>query len=255
MAQDTSECVISGDFSGTGHFVREDQPIKMLYLTSTASLVDVLLLLSIVVLFSAFVAALGSILRNRRRRRRLAGRSVMHAKMMVVLGSGGHTAEILQMVTDMIESAHVVGKIVYVVAETDSHSALKAHALHSQKAEQIPFCIVTLPRAREVGQSYLTSVFTTLYALVYAAKIVIAEAPAALLLNGPGTCVPIAFWAVLFDCLGLRTCSTIYVESVARVETLSLSGRILYPIVRRFIVQWPQLHAKFPLSEHYGRLV
>lgn len=34
---------------------------------------------------------------------------------------------------------------------------------------------------------------------------------------------------------------TIFVESWARVKTLSLSGRLLKPFVDRFLVQWPQL--------------
>ena len=34
---------------------------------------------------------------------------------------------------------------------------------------------------------------------------------------------------------------SIYIESWARVRTLSLSGRILKPLVDRFLVQWPQL--------------
>ena len=34
---------------------------------------------------------------------------------------------------------------------------------------------------------------------------------------------------------------TIFIESWARVKTLSLSGQILKPLVDRFIVQWPQL--------------
>lgn len=37
---------------------------------------------------------------------------------------------------------------------------------------------------------------------------------------------------------------TIFIESWARVKTLSLSGRLLKPFVDRFLVQWPQLVEK-----------
>jgi beta-1,4-N-acetylglucosaminyltransferase len=37
---------------------------------------------------------------------------------------------------------------------------------------------------------------------------------------------------------------SIYIESWARVRTLSLSGRLLKPLVDRFLVQWPQLVEK-----------
>ncbi|KAF7502428.1 hypothetical protein GJ744_005828 [Endocarpon pusillum] len=37
---------------------------------------------------------------------------------------------------------------------------------------------------------------------------------------------------------------TIFIESWARVKTLSLSGKILLPFVDRFLVQWPALEGK-----------
>ena len=46
-----------------------------------------------------------------------------------------------------------------------------------------------------------------------------------------------------------------YVESFARVGGLSLSGKILYPLVDRFLVQWPQLKEKYSRAEYNGVLV
>lgn len=40
-----------------------------------------------------------------------------------------------------------------------------------------------------------------------------------------------------------RPCSLVFVESFCRVESVSLSGRLLYPVVDEFVVQWPQLAA------------
>lgn len=34
---------------------------------------------------------------------------------------------------------------------------------------------------------------------------------------------------------------TIYVESWCRVETASLTGRLVYPVAHEFLVQWPQM--------------
>jgi beta-1,4-N-acetylglucosaminyltransferase len=47
----------------------------------------------------------------------------------------------------------------------------------------------------------------------------------------------------------------VYVESFARVKTLSLSGKLLYPFVDRFIVQWPGLKEKWTRAEYLGVLV
>lgn len=46
-----------------------------------------------------------------------------------------------------------------------------------------------------------------------------------------------------------------YIESIARVTSLSMSGRILYHLADVFIVQWPQLVERYPKSKYFGRLV
>lgn len=47
----------------------------------------------------------------------------------------------------------------------------------------------------------------------------------------------------------------VFVESICRANTLSLSGLLLYHVVDEFIVQWPQLALKYPLARYIGRLV
>jgi len=48
----------------------------------------------------------------------------------------------------------------------------------------------------------------------------------------------------------LRNIKIIFIESFARVQTLSLSGKILYYFADRFLVQWPELRTKYPMSEY-----
>ena len=72
------------------------------------------------------------------------------------------------------------------------------------------------------------------------------ELPSVVLCNGPGTCIPIIAAALLVRCLGIKYITLVYVESIARVETLSLSGKIARRCVDHFLVQWPQLAAKYP---------
>jgi len=47
----------------------------------------------------------------------------------------------------------------------------------------------------------------------------------------------------------------VFVESVCRVKTLSMTGLLLYLIADVFIVQWPQLALKYRLTTYIGRLV
>ena len=45
-----------------------------------------------------------------------------------------------------------------------------------------------------------------------------------------------------------------FVESFARVQALSLTGKLLYPLADRFVVQWPQLVQKHSAAEYLGIL-
>ena len=77
--------------------------------------------------------------------------------------------------------------------------------------------------------------------------------PELVLCNGPGTCVPVCAGALLVRFLGLEDTRIVFVESFCRVNTLSVTGKILYPFAAdRFIVQWAQLKAKYPRAEHIG---
>jgi hypothetical protein len=52
-------------------------------------------------------------------------------------------------------------------------------------------------RSRQVGQSYITSFFTTIWAILFSFKLVWSYQPDIILANGPGTCLPICFSAFL----------------------------------------------------------
>ncbi|HEX5763374.1 MAG TPA: PssD/Cps14F family polysaccharide biosynthesis glycosyltransferase [Solirubrobacterales bacterium] len=69
--------------------------------------------------------------------------------------------------------------------------------------------------------------------LVLAFKLLRASRPAVVLSTGAGVAVP--FFVVAKLC-GVRT---VYVESLTRIDGLSLSGRLVYPLADRFFVQWP----------------
>jgi beta-1,4-N-acetylglucosaminyltransferase len=172
---------------------------------------------------------------------------------MVVLGAGGHASEMLRLLTGLrahhgVASPPLVppgipplrGPVTLVAAARDTISVAKARGV-------VPGAPVDLiPRAREVGQPFATALFTTLWAVVCAASAVVRRAPAVILCNGPGTCVPVCIVALMLRFLGLSRTRIVFVESFARVRSLSLSGRLLYPFADLFVVQWAAVHAKFP---------
>jgi beta-1,4-N-acetylglucosaminyltransferase len=56
---------------------------------------------------------------------------------------------------------------------------------------------------------------------------------------------------------GLGRGVIIFIESIARVEHLSLTGKILYKtrVTTLFLVQWEKLAAKLPRARYIDRLM
>ncbi|KAL6431739.1 hypothetical protein ACFW04_007339 [Cataglyphis niger] len=158
------------------------------------------------------------------------------AKTMIILGSGGHTAEMLRIVKHLNFENYTPR--VYVRAWTDKLSAEKVRELEDGNED---YKIVEAYRSREVRQSYLTSIWTTLFATLNCLPILWRENPELILCNGPGTCVPLCVLAFLFKALCIRESVIVFVESFCRVKTFSLTGRILYYLADHVIVQWANL--------------
>ena len=85
-------------------------------------------------------------------------------RTLVVLGSGGHTGEIMAMIQKLDPTKY---RFEFVVAQTDESSEAHVRNLLKDKSEFHPLSFHHIPRSREVHQSLFTSVFTTLWALVY----------------------------------------------------------------------------------------
>ncbi|XP_073449180.1 UDP-N-acetylglucosamine transferase subunit ALG14 isoform X2 [Aquarana catesbeiana] len=168
---------------------------------------------------------------------------------------GGHTTEILRLLNSLSIS---YSPIHYVLADTDKMSEDKIRSFESAKVNGIPKSLYTIhriPRSREVRQSWSSSVVTTIQSFLYSFPLTVRLKPDLILCNGPGTCIPVCFSALLLGILGIKKVIVVYVESLCRVESLSLSGRLLYYIADYFIVQWPLLKDKYPKSMYLGRIV
>ncbi|KIK09085.1 glycosyltransferase family 1 protein [Laccaria amethystina LaAM-08-1] len=203
-------------------------------------------------------------------------RSSSHPKrstcnLAVFLGSGGHTTEALALVSAIDPKKYHHRQ--YIVSEGDHLSAQKAKALESSIAERLQasygtqsYSILTIPRARRVHQSLLTtpassivSLFTCVYHVTIKPNLCFQESHSGfadvLILNGPGTCFILCVAVYINKFLGLPAPVVIYVESFARITSLSLSGKLLRPLVDRFVVQWPQLLSDKGRGECVGWLV
>ncbi|GAA6058831.1 hypothetical protein JCM10212_002775 [Sporobolomyces blumeae] len=180
------------------------------------------------------------------------------AHLAVLLGSGGHTAEMMRLVAHLDWTRF--SRRTWIISSGDQLSETKALELEREIGSG-QFRILWIPRARKVHQSYLTSPLTTLYSLASCLwhitilpwfcsrssqggggrgkrRRTFADL---ILLNGPGSCVPIAIAAFLPKLVFLPAPSQVYVESLARTRRLSLSAKLVRPFVDRFFVQWESL--------------
>jgi beta-1,4-N-acetylglucosaminyltransferase len=73
--------------------------------------------------------------------------------------------------------------------------------------------------------------------------------PDVILSTGAALAVP---FFVVGRLLGRRL---VYVESLARSRSLSLSGRLVYPLADRFFVQWPQLARRYRKARYEGSVL
>lgn len=131
------------------------------------------------------------------------------------------------------------------------------------------FEVITVPRARNIHQPLYTTPFSSLRCLIACIVLLIRRSkstrgtaittsPDLIVTNGPATGVIIVLASLIVKFFGLQKrgdMKSIYVESWARVKTLSLSGKILYDfgLTDRFLVQWEGL-AK-GRAEYRGPLV
>ena len=85
--------------------------------------------------------------------------------------------------------------------------------------------------------------------LILAYKVILKEKPAVLISTGAGICVPFFLLGKLFFI------KTIYIESMARIQSLSLTGKLVYFLADIFIVQWPQLAASYKKAVYKGQVI
>ena len=119
---------------------------------------------------------------------------------------------------------------------------------------------VTFPTADAVG---LLSGETSLWAFyptnrnllnlfrntLLALRILRRRRPSLVISTGAGVGVPFLLVAKI---LGIPT---LFIESLTRVKNLSLTGRLVYPWVDRFLVQWEELAALYPKTLFRGRVL
>lgn len=82
--------------------------------------------------------------------------------------------------------------------------------------------------------------------MISAGKIMFREKPDFIVTTGALIAFPFCFYAKLMGC------KIIYIESFARVNDRSITGRLVYPLADLFLVQWESLLELYPKAKYVG---
>ena len=159
----------------------------------------------------------------------------MKKKLLIVLGEGGHTKEVLALI-DMLGADLDYG---YILVQDDEVSAAKIR-------RQGPVYRVLRPRNKE--HHLIWDMLKAAYSGCQSLLALVRYWPDAVLTSGPSVAVPACVAARM---LGRKV---IFVETGSRVTALSMTGRIMYHVAHLFFVQWPELAERYPKAIYAGRL-
>jgi beta-1,4-N-acetylglucosaminyltransferase len=157
-------------------------------------------------------------------------------RILAILGMGGHTTELLKLI-DLLGGAH---DFHYAMADDDPLSA-------DRLRRPGPVHLLCAPRGKTTA--WPTSAVRTIRNGWQALAMLREVQPDAVLSTGPSVAVPTLLLARL---LGVKV---VFVETGSRIRTLSVSGRLAYPLSDLYLVQWPQLRERLPRAVYAGRLL
>jgi len=114
-------------------------------------------------------------------------------KILSVLGTGGHTREMMLLLQHLDRRLYAPVTYVY-TSDFCRRTVGKDEQGRGRKAR-----FRWIPRSRAVKQGWVSTVFTTLASLPRSFWIVLTEFPDVLIVNGPGVCIPVAAAAVFLN--------------------------------------------------------
>jgi beta-1,4-N-acetylglucosaminyltransferase len=156
-------------------------------------------------------------------------------RLLIVLGGGGHTSEILRLV-DLLGPEYEYHYLLVREVEFSKDRIRRQGEIHEVR------------RPRGMHDSVFAAILNSLVALVQVTGILLRIRPYAVIGCGPAISVLIS---VLGKLVGAKA---IHVETGSRVRTLSLSGKIMYGLADLFFVQWMPLKDRYPKAIYAGRL-
>ncbi|KAI5168254.1 beta-1,4-N-acetylglucosaminyltransferase [Nematocida sp. AWRm78] len=158
---------------------------------------------------------------------------------LIVLGGGGHTQEIIEIMKKGPEFSNVS----LICSPCDTLSV--NHFIN--EISPMKYSLYTVPRPNMVLAPY--SLLQIIHSLMVSFLIVFRAKSDFLICNGPGISVPIVIaYRIIFPFRRI-----FYIESMTRTKSLSITGKIVQYIASTFIVQSKELSsAVYPYRTYHN---
>jgi len=154
--------------------------------------------------------------------------------VLYILGSGGHTAQMIELSKDLKNKINYF----YLIQKDDELS--KSKIIYPGK-------IIYIKRAAEFNSSKFKIYFFTIINFFKSIKIIYQNHINVLISAGPGISIPFFYAGKLLNK------KLIFIESWSRVNSKSKSGKLIYPIADLFFVQWKSNLKNYPKALFRGR--
>jgi beta-1,4-N-acetylglucosaminyltransferase len=156
-------------------------------------------------------------------------------KILVVLGGGGHSTELLRLV-ELLGSDYDYS---YMLSDIDTISEGKIK--WKGPIYRVPLLLSKHARWRRL----LLALGPSLRQLLVLLRV----RPKVILSTGSNIAVPVSIFGRL---IGVKV---IHIETGSRVYTMSATGKLMYRIAHLFFVQWESLLDSYPKAIYAGRLL
>ena len=163
-------------------------------------------------------------------------------KICLECAEGGHLDEMLSLM-DAFEGHDIFFITTIAESTKDLPKLAKVYYVRNQKTYK------ATNRFLLQAQLFLFELYCLIKLLFVCLNILLNEKPKIIVTIGGGATIPLCY---IGKALGTKI---IYISSLARVDELPFTGKIIYPIADLFLVQWEYLLPKHQKAQYWGKVI
>ena len=158
-------------------------------------------------------------------------------KICLVCSQGGHLTEMMRLREAFEEHVYIL------ITQKRKYSV----RLPGASAVYLVPCLIPNFKHRYISRLFL--IINLIMNIIAEFIILLKERPDIVVTTGSEIAIPISYMAKSFRK------KIVFIESLCRIDELSVSAKILYPIVDLLLVQWQSLQKKYPKARYEGRII